>query len=233
MQVTHLVSWYLIEVLFLDVDGVLNCCVCDKGWFLQNGFDENAIYDYASPLAVQRVIDVCKQTRAHIVFNASEGKSMVTSQNPDMYPLPSGQRIYDVFKNAGVQIDGYAFDKDTEDSKLVSIAKYFAKNPQIENYIVIEDGSLFSNPSDDLLQIQQKYPDIEHIYLFLSSERQIDTNSHYLDSQKIFGEPYGFCENDKKKVIDMLIGHHKQQTLIDKNTLQKSINGDKVDISIS
>ncbi len=133
------------KVIFLDMDGVINVCQGDKE-YIEANYPDRKWYK-ASPLAIQRVIDICKQTGAHVVLNATMGDMVINEaegreepSNDELYYTDDGN-IVNILRNAGVEVDGSAFNPGKDGAnKLLSAARWLHEHDDIDVFLFIEDG---------------------------------------------------------------------------------------------
>ena len=202
-------------VIFLDLDGVVNCCECDKQLFVEMGFDEDAVYDFVSPFAIERISEICKQTGAHVLLNGTCSKRVLENEHESGYEFPDGTPLLEAMRMYNIPVDGYTFslrDGDTTGSKMEGAAKYLYQHPEISGYVFLEDGKVTND--EDKEKIVAKFPELQNIIKDMNEDKQIDTNRYSND--QIWGQPYGLCDNDVDKVVNTLftqINEAKQEVL--------------------
>lgn len=203
------------KAIFLDFDGVINWCACDAQNFKDIGLDEDDIYNYMSPWAVQRIIEICRRTGAHVVYNSTVGYMAYNdpeslSNDPCMC-TPTGENITTMLKEAGVQVDGIAFDISKavmgyrNPGKLESVAMYKYYHPEITDIVIIEDGALFKETArqECRKEIETDRAWLLPVFDSLEASCHIDTNI-YTDTDHAWGQPMGLTDEDVERAVAIL-----------------------------
>ena len=190
-------------VIFLDIDGVMNLCECDKEYLEKQGYDYR---DCVSPLAVERLAKICKETDAHVVLNGTVSiqlwnKDPRRTTDPD-YCLPDGTPMLDAMREKGIIIDGVSFDRYKHSRKIEGAAVYLSEHPEVSHYIFIEDGKVIDN--EDKEYVIYKYPELKEIVEVMDDSMHVDTNI-YVEGGSVYGQPIGLSDELKEKAIECLI----------------------------
>lgn len=127
------------KVIFLDIDDVLKGCGCDAEYMKAVGYNPKAI----SPLAVRRLITICRNTGADIVFDSkiasakAHGGWGCSPDDDDLYKLPDGISIIKYLDSESIRIDG-CFNEYRDKTKDMAIQNYLDEHHDICNWIVID-----------------------------------------------------------------------------------------------
>lgn len=214
------------KLIFLDLDGVINCCTADLERLVEMGFSKKYSLTHVSPFAVNRLIEICKRTGAHVVLNATMGPELFFGDaytgKKGHYCLPDGSRIMDVLTYNNISVDGYAYDrffcygkKRVADSfetilrgsKLTAVAMYLSAHPA-DSFLIVEDDLSFKDDEikKDVELLARYVPDALPCYdaeLF---------RTHYIatgEADDVCSLPYGLRDCDIEKAVRILSGKHR------------------------
>ena len=208
------------KLIFLDVDGVLNCCTADMERLSGLGLSDTEALTCISPFAADRLIEICRRTGAHIVLNASMGPDLFSGneriRKDRLYCLPDGRCLMGFLKDNGAVVDGYAFDRwydyrkkrtagDKETvltgSKLAAAALYLSAHPA-ERFIFIEDGLSFDR--EDILKDEELLGKYAPEALPCYDAGLFQRNYIATKEQDIWSVPYGLRDCDIEKAVRLL-----------------------------
>ena len=195
-------------VIFLDIDGVMNACECDKEYLSSLSAD---YFDCVSPLAVERLAYICKQTGAHVMLNGTMS-SLLWNNDPraceaPAYCLPDGTHMLDAMREKGIIVDGVSFDRHKHFRKIEGAAIYLSAHPEISNFIFIEDGAIITD--DDKEWVIYHYPELKEIVENMTESMHIDTNRS-VDKNRIWFQPIGLSDELAKQAIEQLQSQSRQ-----------------------
>jgi hypothetical protein len=153
------------NIIFLDIDGVLNVVYADR-------ISENDDCWYVSDKAIKRLKEICASQNADIVFNATSGRALFNGKFLDVeeYRNREGIPLMQLLRENEINVIDYAFTPE-DAYKIRSICKYLIAHPEITNFIIIEDGNVLDPEDISILSDEHKV-----IAEKISTEQLIDVS---------------------------------------------------------
>lgn len=150
-----------MNIIFLDIDGVLNTERFQKIQ-IKNG--ESSIYDaqfFFDPIAMNNLRDLINQTNSHVVISSSWRTSEKYYQEL-LYNFKQYKLLDRIIGKTPILFKEDGF---TQKERGLEIQSYLDNNKNIDNFVIIDD-------EDDLLHLENKLAKCNEYYGFTKEVKE-------------------------------------------------------------